>query len=312
MRALALAALAATLLLGCGTAPVNAKSSVSSVDRLTPKWEDAFERTPQILLVARPQAIRRDAVYGSLLKTLSALAAAKGGRATTRVIEVFESADEVLVGLRDGGDITVVVRGVRPDLAPEKLANEQGKLLWKPAHEHARTPEFVQHDLEERPQASLFVLPERTWVLATGDSRDRTREAFASPLGRSAPARDDRALVSLRVDGAALLHRIPALSAPGGRLEHIGRGLQAVTFVLGPAREGLVASLTYAEEGSAAASEDTLRQVIEVFGRLKRPNLAWIADAKVVREGRSVRGHVELPPALLHDLPTVVPGDLDL
>ena len=303
--------LACVWLPGCG-ASSSPRPTAVTLDRLAPHWEDAFERTPEILVFARPQALRRDAVYGPLVKMLSALAAARAPAGVgARSADAFESADEVVVGLCAADEMVVVIRGVRPDLDPERLTDPAGLPLWSAARDHARTPELV-HDRGDAPVSSLFVLPQRTWVLASGAARGRVREAFASPLGRSAPPHDDRALIALRLDGPSLVRSVPRLDAREGLLAPIGRDLRVVTLVLGPAKEGVVATFAYADVAAATASEATLRRVVDVLARERSGRTAWLGSAKIGREGRDVRAHVDLPASLLQGLPNATPADLGL
>ncbi len=279
-------------------------------DRFAPRWEDAFDRTPEMVVFVRSQEMRHDKVYGPFLKTLLELARAHapagvGARAT----EAFESADELIVGMLGNRGLVVVVRGVRPDIDPEKLTDARGEPIWAPDPSHARTPELV-HERPQEVAASLFILPERTWVLAVGNARDLARDAFASSVRRSWPPRDERALVLLRLDGGVLVDHVPRLTAAGSPLAALGHDLSSVTVALGPGDEGVLATLAYSQENAAAASEATLRRVLDVMTREKTPRASWFAGTKITREGQNVRATIHLPPGLLRDLATATPADL--
>ena len=298
-------------LAACAPAPPP-PNSADNFDRSTAHWEDAFDRVPEVLLLVRPQALRRDATYGPLLKTVSKLAAARSPAGTgARAVEAFESADEVIVGIRERArdDVLVVLRGVRPDIDPEKLADERGLALWHPAKERARVPELVQ-GASASASASLFVLPQRTWVVAIGEARARAREAFANPFGRPPPTRDDHALILVRLDGDGLVQWVPRLRARGGPLEAIGRKLNWVTFALHPGGEGVLATFAYADEDAAAWAESTVKQVVEAYGRGTNPRLAWLSTAKLERENRVLKVRVALPARLIEELPNAQPAEL--
>src|ERR1019366_6462314 len=111
-------------------------------------------------------------------------------------------AEEVIIGLRLGRfdtdtDVVVVVRGVRADVDPAALVDADGRPLWAPGPT-GRVRELVRAgtgsgaESSEAPRneipASLFELPGRTWVIASGEARARARSAFAHAPARSRQA----------------------------------------------------------------------------------------------------------------------------
>jgi hypothetical protein len=304
------------ILLACAACGGGAR--VPEVDRSAPHWEDAFDRVPEIIVVARPQALGRDRTYGPLLKALSRVAAARGAASAggERALEALESSEEVLFALRAtrgvaADDMTIVVRGVRADFDATKLHDEHGGAWWGPSTSPAAAR--VQELVHERggPPASLFILPERTWVVAAGPARDRARDAFAHPFGRPTPIKDTSALLLVRLDGKSLVEAVPRLRR--GALEALGRKLDALTIALLPSPDGLQARLTYADEDAAAWAELTLRQVVEALGREGGEKLAWLGVARVERDpsdARAVTARVTLPPHLLDRLASVTADDL--
>ena len=282
-------------------------------DRSQPHWEDAFDRVPDILVIAHPREMARDAVYGPLLKNLSRMVAARAPHtAGTRAAEVFESSEEVVFGLRERGaeDAIIVFRGVRADFDARKLVDENGRQMWgdMATRQNNAAIELVRDGVSP---ASLFLLPQRTWVVAVGaGARERARDAFAHPFHRPAPAKDNRALFLVRLDGPSLVRGVPRLRSRGGALEPVGRRLESLTLALRPGNEGVVATFAYSEEGAAAFAESVLKQTAEALDREGSDTLKWLGQTKVDREASTVVARVSLPARLLADLPAVSAAEL--
>jgi hypothetical protein len=300
LRALALTACAA-LFTACGGSGAPPLAQANDDE---PRWQDAFEARPKLLAAVYPTALRSDPVYGPLLRRAIDLVREQSRVvAETRALDAMEDAEEVVVGVRpdspeSAGEVVVAVRGVRADIDPATLVDGEGRALWGPGAT-GRVRELVRNDGPDAPiPASLFELPGRTWVIASGDARMRARSAFARPVGRPAPAvealerKNGDALVVLRIDGPSLVARIRALRSPGA-LEPVGRSLETVTLELdsgsgaaapdaGPDRD-IRASLEYASEPAAAAAEATFREVLAAIVRKKPEDLAWLAGATVAR-----------------------------
>ncbi len=266
-----------------------------------PRWEDAFERIPELLAVVHPQALRRDKVYGPLLQRLSQIAATRSTAvAATRSLEAFESCEELIAAMDDEGASVLVMRGVRADLDPGKLVDAQGAVLWR-TEVGAKIPEYVRQ--EGTTTASLFVLPGRTWVIAVGDARARAREAFAHPSGRPALKYDVDALISVRIHGPTLLNHVRQLRTTG-QLSTIGAHLGWASIALAPGKDGaIVATLTYTDEESAARAEVTARHVLDVMRDKDIPRFRWLVGAKVTRdEPRTLVMRAPLPAVLIDAL----------
>jgi hypothetical protein len=309
-----------------------------------PRWEDAFDTTPNLLVVVFPSALRSDRVYGPLLRRAIALARQESRVvAETRALDAMEDADEVIVGLRMGAsasadDLVVVVRGVRADVDPAALVDAEGLALWAPGPT-GPVRELVRADaapdsgpsernVRDETPASLFELPGRAWVIASGEARARARSAFLH-----APDRARRtfafeglaaeALVTIRIDGPTLVQRIPALQ-PARMLGAVGARLDDVTFELSadlasseppesvdgggatsPERV-MKATLSYANEDAAVFAEATVHQVLEAIGRKKPEGFAWLASERVEvarpPPGKRVVVTVPLPPRLVDAL----------
>ena len=66
-----------------------------------PRWEDVFDTTPELLAVIHPTALRKDRVYGPLLRRAIDLVREQSRVvAETRALDAMEDAEEVIVGVR--------------------------------------------------------------------------------------------------------------------------------------------------------------------------------------------------------------------
>jgi hypothetical protein len=303
------ATLALAFVVACGGAK---PAERPAFDRTTPHWEDAFDRTPEILVAVRPQAMARDKVYGPLVKTLSRIVAARAPQASgTRTMEVFESCEEVIYGVRRAGseDAVIVLRGVRADADPARIVDDRGQAMWHPAGGAGRAQELASAD-EAKP-ASLFVLPARSWVIAIGEARERARAAFVNPFDRPSPIKDEGALLVVRLDGPSLVEGVPRLRARGGAFEPVGRRLEFVSLALRPGNEGVVAMFSYTEEGAAAFAEVALKDLATTVGREGSDKIKWLGEAKIDRQASTIVARVPLPQRLIAELPAVSGAELN-
>ncbi len=306
--------------LGCGATGSDHAVARIAVDA-EPRWEDVIDTTPELLAIVFPTALRKDRVYGPLLRRVIDLVRAQSRVvAETRALDAMEDAEEVIVGVRPdraaagdaGGEVIVVVRGVRADVDPATLVDADGHALWAPGPS-GRVRELVRSDgppaagASSAPiPASLFELPGRTWVIVSGDARTRARAVFARPLGRPALRLEQGAssgdtLAVLRIDGPSLVARVRELQSVGG-LSSLGHRLEAVTLELGSGgaavdagpgadlHRTIRASLSYPDDNAAATAEVTARDVIGAIARKKPESLAWLADATVDRSSSSAGG----------------------
>lgn len=266
-----------------------------------------------IVLAIRPTALRRDEVWGTLVQTLSRLAAARGVIGT-RELEAFESADEVHIAVDDApsssdvldvGAGVAVLRGVRADLVPEKMLDGDGKLLFKSGRARG---DVTEHEGYADDPVSLFVLPKRTWVVASGRAVSRARAIFADARPRRGRLDlDPEALLELRMDGASLVRRVPRLER--GELA-IGRRLVDARIMLRPGRGGVMLLLRYADVDAAAWAENTATRVVSAFARRLEGPLAWLGQATVVREGTVVRLRAEAPASFVAALKNIDVAEL--
>jgi hypothetical protein len=275
-----------------------------SRDRSVPHWQDAFDQIPELYVVLRPIAMKQDPTYGQFVKALIRAAAARSNAvAATRMLDAIEGSDEVVLGFRSANDAILVLKGVPAQLDPARLTDGDGRSsLWRPAPgQPANVPELLREDRATGETASLFMLPQRVWVIAIGLARDRARQAFATPFARPEPKVDPRALVLLRLDGPTLVRVAAPLRK--GDLEPVGRKLASATIALRPGKEGMLVTFQYPEDDPAAWAELTLRQVGERLSGSQK--LAWLKTMTVSREGNAVIARVELPASLLAQLPGV-------
>jgi hypothetical protein len=311
--ALAMAtALAAVAVAGCAheTAKATAAAPV-----LEARWQDGFDDGADVVAVVRPSRLKRDKVYGPLLRRVIQLGRERSGVLSATPLEAIEDADELVVGLRSSKDpddpnvdVALAIVGVRADIDPAGLVDATGHALWAPGPS-GEVREFVrERDDRGLPlAASLFELPGRTWVIVSGEARQRAREAFAHPLGKPPIDLDPDALAVARVDGPSLVARVHALQDLGTHAA-IGRKLRALILRLPPGSTGaLEFVLLYADEDAAAFAEVTAREAVAAIGRKKPEGLTWLASAAVDRTDRRVVVKLPLPTALLEGLPKASP-----
>lgn len=295
----------------CGGAPTRSTVAATQVEA---HWQDIFETTPEVLAILHPNELGSDKVFGPLLRRALDVARDRSRLvAATRILEVMQNADEVVFGVRfperggdregDPSEEVVVVRGVPASADPAKIVDSDGHPLWTPGPMGA-----VRELVRERDEhghlisASLFEMEGLTWVIATGDARIRAREVFAHPLGRPEMTLGQGSLAMIRIDGPSLVKRIHALQPLGG-LANVGKKLGSFTVALPPGSDGSVqVTLAYEEEDAAAFSQVAVQQAIEVIGRKRPENLAWLASAKVDRPDKRVLLSLPLPPRLIDGL----------
>jgi hypothetical protein len=306
-----LAAWVAAWLLSCAATPPRPTRDAPALE---PRWQDVFNTPPSVLVALRPEALRTDPVYGPLLRRVLDLARQRSRVVTaTRAIDAMEGAEEVLVGL-DGvgsddaaeGDLVAVVIGVRADVDPGELVDNDGHPQWSTGPSGAVRELIRDHDERGEPlEASLFELPGRTWVIASGQARLRSRDAFARPRGRGDPVDlEPDALAVLRIDGPSLVARVPVLRPPS-ELAAVGHTMRSVTFELASRSAAPVrALLAYATPEAATAAERTVRGALDAVRSANPPGLAWLSTATVERAagGTRVVLAAPLPPTLLAGL----------
>src|SRR4051794_31820978 len=95
-------ALARSVLLGAGLALATSAASCGPGDNgpvntakreSAPQWQDVFDGTPELYAVVRPQAIKRDAVYGSLFKNVLHMAQARTQMRGVTTLEALEGCE---------------------------------------------------------------------------------------------------------------------------------------------------------------------------------------------------------------------------
>lgn len=309
-------AIAGISLSGCGG---DAPAAVVAKREQGPQWQDVFDGTPELFAVVRPQAIKKDPVYGPFFKTLLRIAEARTQMGGVTALEALDGADEIIVGIRrdkEAEDAAIVIRGVPANLDPEKMNDQGGRPLFGLVDNRAKVHEYDVLDKRAVPSGSVFVLADRTWVVALGTARARARQAFASPFGRPAPKFDAEALASVRVDAAAFLRteRFAKLSFFGALL----RKLSSATLALLPAKAGVIATLRYADEDSSAFSEMQVKRLVEELGHLDPERakawraFTWLKDATVTHDGATLIVKLPVPARLLEELPNASAGDIPL
>jgi hypothetical protein len=331
--------LSAAALSGCGKSA--APSHVAPAAE--PRWEGTLQPAPELLVMVRPQALRRDAVYGPLVGRAIELAREHTPLvAATGALDVMEDAEEVIVGMRDSdsggpGDLVLVVRGVGANVDPANLPDEAGRPLWAPGsngsapgvRELLRVKGERADGTEPRGRpnanevapggtaavdASLFELPGRTWVMATGRERARARDAFLRPraVAGDPVGAPSAALAFVQLKGSALVARVRALRPPG-LLAPLGSKLDTVTVVLPPSGDGeggaIRATLSYKDEHAVALAEATLRDAIAALFRAKPAEYVWLRTVTVQASHCCVEVTTPLPRGLIGPPPKGVDAD---
>lgn len=292
---------------GCGGGPPPRPATAALAE---PHWQDVFETLPELLVVVRAKAARQDRVFGPLLRRALDLAREHSKAVTsTRALEAMSDADELVMALRpdtaDGpGETVLVARGVRADIDPGALTDDDGRTLWTAGPASGVRELVRERDEQGHPVgASLFELPGRTWVIAQGDARTRAREVFAHPFNRPALDLEPQALAIVRIDGPSLVARVRALQDLG-RLSGLGRHLRSVTFVLPPGADRSVRmTLAYVDDDSAALAEVVLKELVGAVSRSSKAGwLAWLGGAQVQHVAKAVVASGPLPPRLVDAL----------
>ena len=310
LRSLTAPALCATFLgaalSACGSKPPHVAVH-KHVDE--PRWEDVFDTMPELFVDVRPRALRQDTVYGPLLgRALDLVRQKSHVVAALQALDALQNAEDIVIGIRPDTqdrppELVMVARGVPADMDPVKMVGAEGAPLWA-AGPSGGVPEFVRiiGATEKADPSSLFELPGRTWVIASGNAQARARDAFAHPFNRPRFDFDPDALALARLDGSSFVQRMPPLQAHGG-LSAVGRHLQSVTVVLLPGAEGAVrATLAYTDDDAAALAEVAARQAVEAVVRSKRASFAWMGTLTVGRDQKHVILAAPFPPQLIDAL----------
>jgi hypothetical protein len=296
-------------------------------------WEDALATdargTPDIVFTMRPQALRRDPTYGPFLDALLKLLAAHSAEEGTEdvwgdAIGSMGSAESLTLVLADhaGDDMLLALEGIDAALDPASLRGAKGPFWQRPTRDPDARPtgadEFVSADGQG---VSLFVLPHRTWVLATGRARARMRDAIdhlapPQPQKRPLAGVDRDALALLRLDGPRLVRALGLTARPA--LAPLGRALESVTCALEPGPVGsLVAHFAYRDVEDATSAEELARRIQAAFAgaqaSAETASAGWkwlVHDTHLGREGRIVTIEAPVPQALLGRFAHASPSEL--
>lgn len=277
------------------------------------QWQDAFDGVPELFVVVRPQAVKKDGVYGNLFKAAVRAALARERVTGTSALELLEASDEVVLAVhRDEeareDEVAIVFRGVPASADPGRIVDEAGAPMFRQLDARGKVGEWVPTS-HRGVETSLFVLPERTWVLANGSVRARARQAFATPSGRPAPKADERALAVARF-GQAFTTKPRFVKSPV--FGPLVRKLSSATVMLDPAGAGVRLVLAYEDDESAAYGEMQAKRIAEGLAQSESKRFAWLAQAKVTRGVTQVTVQLPVPPRLLEEMPLASPSDLNL
>ena len=173
--------------------------------------------------------------------------------------------------------------------------------MWTPGPSGAVRELVCEQDAHGHPLgASLFELPGRTWVIATGAARQRARDAFAHPFARPPMELDASALAIVRIDGPSLVARVAFLQEFGG-LRRGGAPPQVGDLQPASRRRGLgQRNAGVHRRGLRGARGGLDREHVDAVARLQKPeSLTWLGSAKVERPDTRVVMTAPLPPKLV-------------
>jgi hypothetical protein len=263
---------------------------------------------PDIYAVVRPQVIKRDPVYGAFWKTVLKVAEARHMISGPSTLEAAEGSEEIVLGVNAGLDAAIVLRGVPASLDPQTVSDGQGNPLFRLVNDKGRVPEYQLVDRRSSEPGAVFILPDRTWVGAFGDARQRARTAFAAPFGRPAPKVDPSALAVIRF-GQSFVQQPRYVKSPVW--SSFTKHLDAVTLALEPNKGGMIVSLHYEDQDATAYAEMQAKQMIAELSKDEK-RFGWLKDAKVAQEGNAVRVNLPVPARLLEELPNASANDVPL
>jgi hypothetical protein len=269
-------------------------------------WQDAVEGNEALVAVVRPKAVMHDQVFGPLFH--SALMATMAHEGSTPSLDVLAATDELIVvssADRRTGTM-LVLSGVPADKSPDRIGDDHGQALFQKGAETKTVSEWPS---TRGGDLSLFVLPHRTWVIASDGILKRARQAFATPSGRPMPSYgDEKALAIVRIDGTELLKGRPRAH---GLMGSVTEKLDAVIAELMPDKKGVNVTVRYKNDDqagfSAIALEDIKKRLVGDASR----RFQWLSTATIAREGnRDVKIHVDLPPDFMDQMRRASPQDL--
>jgi hypothetical protein len=318
---LALAAMFAALAgTSCGGPAPAQDPSTKAAAHVEPRasWYGAVvDESTDLVVALSPTRLMRDPSYGPIFQRASRLAAAKspGTQIHGTTLEALEQSDAIVVGVKDGTDLdaVIIVAGVPSGFDAMRLVDGEGHALWKPSHEPSiagviemeRASPVATSIATEAP-AAFFVLPGRTWILATGPARERVRDA----LVRSAPAApfvaERHELVTVAL-GRDVLDRVRRRVGPG--LAPIAAGLLRVEATFGDGEQGQVGAVFFYDDARRATSAaERGEDVIRLLADKLSPHLEFLRAGSLTKADRTVRLTARLPAGLLRRFAEV--GDL--
>jgi hypothetical protein len=215
------------LFVGACHGPAPREPAAERPDALEPEWQDALPPAPKLLVFLRPKGLRDDKVYGPMLRRALELAREQRVTSGALVLDAIEDAEEVIAELgdltpretsvpADSLELLLVLRGTRSDIDPSRLVGPEGELLWSDGPNGVVRELVHERDRDGTPNpTSLFELPNRTWVVASGAARDRARDAFAHPTRHPEPPFALDSLATIVIDGPALVGRVSLLQGTG-------------------------------------------------------------------------------------------------
>lgn len=297
---------------GCGGAPssrdaTSTRIAMAAAPRAS--WYGAVvEEEKDLVVTLSPARLMRDAAYGPIFQRASRLAAATspGTQLHGTTLEALEQSESIVLCVKEGAplDAVLIVGGVPAAVDAARLADAEGQPLWRASHQppvggvvelERATPSPSTNVTAD--DAALFVVPGRTWILATGLGRERVRDALVRSAPAAAYVADAHPLLSVTL-GGAVIRRIRARVGPA--LAPLADGLQRAEATFGPGERGEVgASFFYDDARHATNAHERAEDVIRLLAEKLAPHLDFLRLGALTRTERVVKLTARLPPALL-------------
>jgi hypothetical protein len=308
---LALAALCAALAVTSCGAPEPARdpsAKAAHVEQRASWYGGVVDESTDLVIALSPTRLMRDPSYGPIFQRASRLAAAKspGTQIHGTTLDALQQADAIVVGVKDSPDLdaVLIIAGVPAGFDAARLVDGEGRPLWKPSHEPSiagvsemERASAPSTSIATEAPASFFVLPGRTWILATGAARERVRDALVRSLPAAPYVAERHDLVAVTL-GREVVARVRRRVGPG--LGPITEGLLRVEATVGDGAQGQIGAVFfYDDEHHAANATQRGGEVIALLADKLSPHLDFLRAGSLTKADRTVRISAHLPTALL-------------
>lgn len=260
------------------------------------------------LLRIHTSALLKDKVYEPLVRRLFRAMTEQTLHAGTDMTRALEGADEMVIAI-EGDEPILVLRGVPASLDPVSMTGLDGASQWKSAR--SRMPNVDSYELVPA-EGALFVLMDRSWLMAAGEGEQRARQALGRAQGRPVAPDLDAARdtpVELRVPGQAMgriaeRNHVRTLRPIFEELRELDVSLRVTkeeaahpsgAGVTVARQDLLTATLDYAGVEQATRAEEVVRDVVGAYARRGGKRWEWLKDATITRKEQHVSVSARLP-----------------